>query len=234
MATIRQRLINVNRHYSKLLVLTFWLMIVGIYWWYVDRYGISPLAMLKEMGGWFVNSIYGPPVFILFFALQPLIFFPSALVGITAGFLYGPIYGVIYAFIGAIGAATTSYTVGRFFGHGMLETSESSSLLHHYAERLRNNTFEVMLTMHLIFLPYDLVNYIGGFLRVDWKQFILATTLGSIPGVLTFVLFGASLEGDMLEGTPAINPTTLAISGIMLVVSLMLSRYFRWREKQRK
>lgn len=49
------------------------------------------------------------------------------------------------------------------------------------------NSFETVLIMRFIFLPYDLVNYLAGILRIDLKAFILATLLGSIPGTIAFV-----------------------------------------------
>ena len=48
--------------------------------------------------------------------------------------------------------------------------------------------------MRLLFLPYDLVNYVCGALRITWSSFLLATALGSLPGTVSFVLLGASLE----------------------------------------
>ena len=44
--------------------------------------------------------------------------------------------------------------------------------------------------MRLVYVPYDLVNYLAGFLRIGWMPFILATALGSLPDTLSFVLFG--------------------------------------------
>ncbi|MGB0388674.1 MAG: TVP38/TMEM64 family protein, partial [Ardenticatenaceae bacterium] len=171
--------------------------------------------------------------FILFFALQPLVFFPSSLMAVLGGCLYGPIEGFFITLIGANGAGLTSYMVGRFFGKGMLTNDEQNDgLMHRYANYMRKNSFEAILIMHLIFLPYDLVNYFAGFLRVDWKPFVLGTAFGSLPGILTFVLFGASIEGDIMSGTPEINLTTLAISGVTLMISFGLSQVLKQRQKQ--
>jgi uncharacterized membrane protein YdjX (TVP38/TMEM64 family) len=90
--------------------------------------------------------------------------------------------------------------------------------------------------MRFIYLPYDLVNYLGGFLRIDYKAFILATILGSIPGTITFVLAGASVRIDdvfMENFRPELNPWTLVASVVLFVGSLLLSRYFKRREAKR-
>ena len=221
-----------SRNRQKIVALLFWLMVISAYWLIVNHYDLPPDVIVKQLGDWFVSSLFGRVLFILFFALQPLVFFPTTLMAILGGCLYGPIEGFFITLIGANGAGLTSYMVGRFFGQGMLmNEAQNDSLMHRYANYMRKNSFEAILIMHLIFLPYDLVNYFAGFLRVDWKPFVLGTALGSLPGILTFVLFGASIEGDIMSGTPEINLTTLAISGVTLMISLGLSQVLKQRQK---
>jgi len=133
--------------------------------------------------------------------------------------------------MGANGAGVVSYMVGRFFGTGVFESPATQQVEDSYVERLRNNSFDTILIMHLIFLPYDLVNYMAGFLRVDWKSFVLATFLGSLPGTLTFVLFGASFEGNMITEAPQINFLTLGFSLVIMITTLVLSRYLKSRHQ---
>ncbi len=97
-----------------------------------------------------------------------------------------------------------------------------------YTTRLREHSFETIFIMRLIFLPYDLVNYLAGFLRIQWIPFIVATALGALPGTLAFTLFGASIE-RFDGGIPALNPWVLAASVALFLVSLALSRIIKRR-----
>jgi uncharacterized membrane protein YdjX (TVP38/TMEM64 family) len=94
---------------------------------------------------------------------------------------------------------------------------------------MRNNGFESVLLMYLVYAPLDLVGILAGFLRIDWKPFLLATMLGLIPATLSWVLLGASVERDLTEGIPRLQPAMLLASVILLVGSLLLSRYLRRR-----
>jgi uncharacterized membrane protein YdjX (TVP38/TMEM64 family) len=85
--------------------------------------------------------------------------------------------------------------------------------------------------MRFIFLPYDLVSYLAGFLKIDWKGFLFATVVGSIPGTISFVLFGAGIQGNFGEKLPTLDLTTLGLGVVMFMVSLGFARYFRRREK---
>lgn len=100
---------------------------------------------------------------------------------------------------------------------------------------MRRNAFSTVLIMRLIYLPYDLVNYLSGFLRVPYRPYILASILGSLPGTLTFVLAGASLNiDDIFAGNfsiSAINPWTLVASGVLFIGGLVISRLLRRKEE---
>lgn len=100
--------------------------------------------------------------------------------------------------------------------------------------RLRSNTFETILVMHLlIVVPFDIVNYIAGFLKMRWRSFAVATAIGATPGIFTFVLFGHSLGSidNIVAGHPEINFFTLFLSGVMLIFGLSLSQLIKQREK---
>lgn len=86
------------------------------------------------------------------------------------------------------------------------------------------------MTLRLVFLPYDLVSYAAGLWRIHPMGFLAGTALGSIPGTVAFVLFGASIE-EFDGGLPSINPTVVAVGLGMLVVSLVLARLVRRREQ---
>jgi uncharacterized membrane protein YdjX (TVP38/TMEM64 family) len=76
------------------------------------------------------------------------------------------------------------------------------------------------------------VSYVCGFLRINPKAFLLATALGSLPGTIAFLAFGASLDLSQLEtqGLPPPNPWVFGFGLIILLVSIGISRYVKRRE----
>ncbi len=220
-----------QQHWQKLVALAIWLVVIGGYFWYAQANNLGPFEAVRQLVNVMQNSAYGPLLFILIYALRPLIFFSATLLTIAAGFLFGPVLGIVYTIIGSNTSATVAYLIGRYFGQGLLDGSQSGGILQRYTKRMRENSFETILTMRFIFLPYDLVNYLAGFLRIDWKSFILASMLGAIPGTISFVLFGASIEGDFTGQAPSLNPWVLAAGVSLFVLSIVLSRYFKGREQ---
>lgn len=89
--------------------------------------------------------------------------------------------------------------------------------------------------MHLIFLPYELVNYTCGFLQIGWKPFLAGTAFGSIIATISIVMLGASFGSveQLTEGEIRLNPTMLMTSILLIGLSVTLSRYIKKQETGR-
>lgn len=217
------------RHGQKLAALSFWIVLLGGYQIYAWRAGLTPLAAARELASFMSENPLGWLVFVAIYTLRPLILFPASLLTIASGFVFGAVLGTILTVVGSNASAMVAYLVGRFFGGDVLE-EEDGGILQRYARRMRENSFETILVMRFIYLPYDLVNYAAGFLKIRPLPFILATALGSIPGTLSFVFLGASVGVGALSGAPDFDWRVLAASAALLIASLALSRYFKRRE----
>lgn len=226
----------VNRHWQKLVAAAIWLLLAGGFLGYSQATGRSATETLNDLIG-LLRTPIGPLIYVLIYTLRPLAFFSAIVVTLLGGAIWGPVFGVLFVVIGSNMSATLAYAFGRVFGQGVLADGNQAAaggVAGRYAERLRRNAFGTILIMRLIYLPYDLVNYLAGFLRVPYRPFILATIFGSLPGTLTFVLAGASLNiDDIFAGrfsVSAINPWTLALSAALFVAGIVISRLLRRNE----
>ncbi|MEM9041405.1 MAG: VTT domain-containing protein [Actinomycetota bacterium] len=206
-----------------------------------------------EAGQRFIDAIegawWGVAAFVGVYLIRPLVLFPASVITVMAGVLFGPWWGVAIVVVAANASAMVAYGVGRLLGRAPGEADDDStadnsadddvtagddttgadddmssdSLAARWSNRLRENSFETVFIMRLIFLPYDLVNYLCGALRIRWAPFLLATALGSLPGTISFVLLGASLE-RIDQGLDGINPWAIVASVAIFVVSIVISR----------
>ena len=220
-----------RKHGVKLVALIFWLGLIGSYWAYTRANNLTAADSIRQVANLLTSTAWGPLIYIALYILRPLIFFPATLVTLLSGFLFGPI-GILYTIIGSNSSALLAFFVGQYFGKGLLDSEESAGLVQRYAQRMRDNSFETVLLMRLLFLPYDLVHYVAGFLRIDWKAFLLATIIGSIPGTISFVLLGGSFGtlDALLQGEISVNPWALGLSIGLIVISIALSRFLKRRE----
>lgn len=228
-----------QRHGAKLVAAAFWLLLIGSYGWYYRANGLTTETALSQIV-MLLSSPWGPLLYVLLYMLRPLLFFSATVLTVLSGAIFGAgsllnlSLAILYTIIASNASATVAYVVGRFFGQGLIQESATGNngFIQRYTERMRQNSFETVLVMRFLFLPYDLVNYLAGILRIDWGAFILATILGSIPGTIAFVAFGASIDiKELAMGkTPAFNPWVLAFGGVIFVISLVISRHFKRRE----
>jgi len=209
-----------------------WAALLGGYLWTVAATGRAPLDVLGELVLFLVDHPLGPLLYALACAVRPLFVFSSSVLTIGAGHLYGPALGLLVVTVGHNAGAALAYGLGAAFGAELAGRALAHPRLRGAAGRLRRNAFAAVLTLRLVFTPYDAVNYAAGALRLPPPAFVAATLLGSLPGALTFLLFGASI-GDLsvlADGRwPSVDPWTLAASAALLAVTLSVSRAIQRR-----
>lgn len=207
-----------------------WMIFLYAFWPLLSIYYLIFLQYAYRVEQFLRISPYGPWMFVSIFALGPLFLLPATLLNILGGYVFGPVWGSVYSFIGSNIAGTVTYIVGRYFGQTNIDSHANQGTLQHYIDWMHQNPFEAVLTMHIIWIPFEIVNYLAGFLQLNWAAFALGTALGSFFTTVSFALFGASVEGSLIKETPTLNWTTLAAGGLILVGSFTLAQYFKSRE----
>ena len=217
-----------RRHWHTLVAALFWALLIGGYGGYIWVNGLAPREVAAQLIGVFRNDA-GPLLYIAVYLVRPLVFCPAWILTVVGGMVFGPMLGVAYTIVGANSSALLAYAVGRFFGANTALTNVGG-LLGRYIRQMRDHSFMTIMIMRFMYLPYDLVDYLAGALRIDWRWFLLATALGSLPGMFSFVLFGASFKGDLATAQMSFNPRVFAVSAVIFVISLAISWYFKRRE----
>lgn len=207
------------RYRRVLLVVGIWVLLIMGIQIYTRQQQLMPFAAIQQLVMLFQDSSFGPLLFISAAALSPFFLLPAALFGSVAGLAFGPVLGVMYTLIGCNLSATLTYLLGRYSSHDMAASGPISRLLDRYGERLHDNALLTVIVLRLTFLPYDPVNYMLGIAQITWLRFIIANTIGSLPGVIAIVLIGASLT-SLDSNMPMLNPLLLLPSAGLLIVSL--------------
>lgn len=170
----------------------------------------------------FINS-YGkiaPIVYIILFASMPITIFPDALLVIAGGMAFGILYGTIYTMIGAILASTLAFVISRYFARDRAEKFMKEKFNFNFLKENRNEFLTILILRLIPLIPFDVISYGAGFSKIKYKNFISATILGIIPGVVVFTNLGdKSLNFKSIEFLCAIG---LLIA--LLLISLLLKK----------
>ncbi len=216
---------------TRLIVGGAWLaLLAGTATWALTH-GSGPGEAATELVEAIQGSAWGPLAFVAVYLARPLIFFSAAVLTVAGGFLFGPIAGIALVLVASNGSAMVAYGLARWLGGERFADPQATGRLARWSGRLRERSFETVIVMRLVYLPYDLVSYLSGALRIHPVAFITGTAIGSAPATVAFVLFGASLE-SFDGGVPRIDGPILIASGVVLVAGLVVSRLLRRRDPE--
>lgn len=208
-----------------MLVFGAWLLIIGGFQAYAWRQMLTPAELMQNLVESCRAGAAGPLIFIGAAALSPLLLIPAAVLGGIGGVCFGPLDGVLFTLIGCNLSALATYGLGRWSSR---DDNRMTRLCERYGQRLRQRPFLSILLLRLSFLPYDPINYLIGMLRVRIWVFLLANTLGSLPGVIAIVLAGAAV-GGIRNGLPLFDPAILVGAVILLLTSVVVAFSLRRR-----
>ena len=217
---------------QRFVVVAIWTAVVLLWRNYQSANDLSATGTAQQ----FIDSVgsawWGILAFVGVYLARPIVLFPASVLTIVGGVLFGPFVGVIAVIIGANLSASIAFAIGRSLSAKIDDAAtldtDQQSFIARWSQRMRDNSFETVLLTRLLFLPYDLVNYAAGALRIRYVPFITATALGSLPGTISFVLLGASLD-RVDQGLDGLNPYALVASVVIFVASLMVARTLKQR-----
>jgi uncharacterized membrane protein YdjX (TVP38/TMEM64 family) len=223
-----QRLLGwIVRQRGKIAILFVWVGgLVGLRL-YMDANALTFDDISAQSQSHLSDYRYGPLLYILIYLLRPLAFFPGTLLTILGGSVFGMGWGFVLSLFGGVVSAVIPYVIGRWFSAEYADSDETKSRLQRFVGMLRQNPFQAVLIMRLIYLPYDAVNVLVGTLRIPFITFIAATLVGNLAGTLSFVSLGASMEGSLAAGDLSLNPTMLLVSVLVILLSLLVSQLLR-------
>ncbi|MCA9357088.1 FAD-dependent oxidoreductase, partial [Candidatus Kaiserbacteria bacterium] len=221
----------IKRSTPKFLAAVFWITLIYTFQHYRISHSYSYQDVLFQLLHFFTSTMWGPLVYMTLYAIRPLILFPATLLTALSGALFGFWWGILYTILGENASANFAYWIGRFFGKDL---KLEDTIIGNWIEALRKNSFETVLLMRLFYVPFDLTNYGAGVVKADWKEYFFATLIGIMPGLTTFVALGAAVDLDEFQmnglSFNAFDPKFLALSIVIFIVSLILSRMLkRWR-----
>ena len=208
-----------EKKYLKLVFFVLWIIVaIGLFVLY-QQSDVPVTELPAYIQEWVEQfGVWGPIVFILAYTLRTLTFFSATVFTIAAGIIFGPYLGFVYALIGANLSANLAYIVGRYFGKDVVARAGKNVKYFPRGEKFRKNGFMTVLTMRLLFFPYDWVGYLAGAYDLRWRDLALGTFIGIIPGMIAFVFLGGVFEDPW---------KSLTIFGIFFALGLIIAKLLK-------
>lgn len=144
--------------------------------------------------------------YVAIYAAATTFMVPGSALTIGGGFLFGLALGTPATVIGAtLGASILFFASKTSIGSVLRDVAGP------FIEKMRagfaENPVSYMFALRLIPLfPFAAVNIAPGLLGAKYRDYVLTTFFGIIPGTLAYTWIGAAVKGTLLEGgTPDIG-----------------------------
>lgn len=163
-------------------------------------------------------GIWTPIIYIVLYTVATLLILPSTALNLTSGAIFGIWLGTLWTSIAAIIAAIVAFAFTRTVGREMIASKLAGRWQAIDAEMSQGGLFYVFAIRLLPLIPYGLVNFAAGLTSIRFRDYFLGTILGTVPGVLPFVMLGSSglqalKTGDYLPLMGALGLTGLLVGG---------------------
>ncbi len=171
---------------------------------------------------------FGPLVFVPLFILATTLFFPGALLVLAAGALFGVPLGFALVSVSCVLSAGMVFLAGRHLSRGwILKKVASHKKIKALDDAVAEKGWRMVFLLRLTsVLPFPLLNYALGLSKIRFKEYILASWIGMMPGTLLYVYLG-SFAGKTLF-TPGEKKNTAAewvFFALGLIVTLGVTVY---------
>lgn len=164
-------------------------------------------------------GIWSPIIYIALYVIATILVLPSTVLNLTGGAVFGAVWGTLWTSLAAIIAAIVAFTFTRTVGREIVAKRLSGRWQAMDAEVRQGGLFYMFAIRLVPIMPYGLVNFAAGLTSISFKDYILGTTIGTVPSVLPFVLLGSSglkalNTGDVLPLIGALVLTGILVGGV--------------------
>ncbi len=133
----------------------------------------------------------------------------AAVASMTGGFLFGLFAGTVFNVVAATIGASAIFLAARWgLGESLTARLESSEgTVKKLKDGLRENEISVLFLLRLVpVVPFFVANLVPALVGVKFRNFLITTALGIIPGGIVYTWIGVGLGGVFDRGeTPDVS-----------------------------
>jgi uncharacterized membrane protein YdjX (TVP38/TMEM64 family) len=183
---------------------------------------IRQYLTVEQLGGLLDRAgIWGPVVYVFFYAAGVCLFLPGTLLTGLGAAIFGPYRGFLLVWVGAMMGASAAFLIGRTLGREFA-SSLVGNRLKKYDDAIERNGFATVLYLRLVYFPFTPMNFGMGLTKVRFWDYFFGTGLGIIVGTFIFTFFIGTLKEVWGSG----NWGALISPKVFLSVALFVFSFF--------
>src|SRR6185436_2518584 len=163
-----------------------------------------------------------------------LVLFPvSVLVGVTA-IVFGPLLGTVYALIGATMSGAMTFAIGRHLSKDTVRAL-AGRRLNDLSRRLGERGLLAIIFARVVPVgPFSIVNIVAGASHIRWRDFLLGTVIGLVPGVTVASIFVDRVAAAIQEPGAGTFAVLAAVGAALVALLWAIARKLRHRVEAKR
>jgi len=177
-----------------------WINVESLVHW-SDRFEESPFAPLIVIGG---------------FVLGGLLVIPLMMLIAATGIVFGPWLGMLYSLLGATLSAVFVYSIGRKVGRDAVRRV-AGRRINDLSRRIAKRGLLAMLFVRIVpIAPFSIINLMAGTSHLRFRDFLLGTILGLLPGTILISFFVDRIVAAVRHPGPVTFALLALVAGVAI------------------
>ena len=174
--------------------------------WFILGITLIFTCHLIDFEGYFTSMLLwvdsqgksGAIAFVVIYAVATIICIPGSILALAGGALFGSFWGAIIVFLGGFLGAVSVFSLGRYLLKNWVKHQLSKNrYLQAINRAIAAEGWKIAILLHISpIIPFNILNYALGASKLAFKDFIIATAIGIIPGVMLYTFLGSAF-GDL-------------------------------------
>ena len=138
----------------------------------------------------------GAMAFVVIYTIATSICIPGSIMALAGGALFGKLMGSILVYISGLFGAYVAFWLGRSLLRNWIQRRLQKNI---YLKTMNKvvvaEGWKIACLLHLSpIIPFNLLNYALGTSKISVKNFVFATAIGILPGVILYTFLGSTIS----------------------------------------
>ncbi len=102
---------------------------------------------------------------------------------------------ILVGILGLLAGAIIAFFISRYFGRKIVTRILGEEWIDEVDEWIDEHGTKAIMVARLVpLIPFDLISYVAGLTKIDFKKYIIATIIGMLPRIVFLVYLGGTAK----------------------------------------
>ncbi|MDN5850323.1 MAG: VTT domain-containing protein [Nitrococcus sp.] len=178
----------------------------------------------------FEQAQAAPLLTLAVFVIAGLVVFPLTILIVVCVLVFGPLYGFLYSWLGALLSGMSTFALGHLLGRKTIRRFAGRRLGELNRRLAQRGVLTIIIVRIIPFSPFAITNLIAGASHIRFRDFVIGSAIGLLPGLIAISLFTDRLAATIQE------PDLPAFALLAAVIAAIIAggwTLWRWEGRRR-